>query len=98
MSTFKAKASNSMLVKFGDLQGRPCCTPRSSPALHLAGVHFALGFALGIVLVFCLLLVINLWNSLPDEIVTADSVNSFKNGIDFHLREYMFSTGFNLYY
>ena len=42
--------------------------------------------------------VINLWNSLPDEIVTADSVNSFKNGIDFHLREYMFSTGFNLYY
>ena len=42
--------------------------------------------------------IINLWNSLPDEIVTAESVNSFKNGIDSHLKEYMFSTGFNLYY
>ena len=50
MSAFEANASNSMLLKFGDLQGRPCCKPRSSPAPHLAGVHFALGFALGTVL------------------------------------------------
>ena len=34
--------------------------------------------------------VINLWNSLPDDIADAKSVNSFKNKIDSHFRDVMF--------
>ena len=34
--------------------------------------------------------VINLWNSLPDNIADAKSINSFKNKIDSHFRDIMF--------
>ena len=28
--------------------------------------------------------IVNIWNSLPEELVTASSLNSFKNGLDLH--------------
>ena len=36
--------------------------------------------------------VINNWNSLPNEIVTADSLNTFKNKIDKHFSDIMYKT------
>ena len=40
--------------------------------------------------------IINLWNNLPKEAVNAGSVNIFKNCIDFHFKEYMFSTSIEI--
>ena len=40
--------------------------------------------------------IINLWNNLPKEAVNAGSVNSFKNCIDFYLKDYMFSTSIEI--
>ena len=34
--------------------------------------------------------VINLWNSLPEEVVYASSLNMFKNKLDKHLQDYQF--------
>ena len=34
--------------------------------------------------------IVNLWNSLTDSIVCADSTNSFKNGLDSHWNEQMY--------
>ena len=42
--------------------------------------------------------IINLWNSLPERVVSAPSMNSFKNQIDIQLNEYKFITNFNVYY
>ena len=36
--------------------------------------------------------IINVWNNLPRKTVNAGSVNLFKNCIDVHFKEYMFST------
>ena len=36
--------------------------------------------------------IVNVWNKLPPNIVQSDSINIFKNQIDKHFREYMFST------
>ena len=43
--------------------------------------------------------IIDTWNNLPLKAVSAKSLNIFKNEIDFHLRNYMFSTkfSFNVY-
>ena len=35
--------------------------------------------------------IINCWNKLPSEIVSASSLNAFKNQIDKHLRKHMYS-------
>ena len=40
--------------------------------------------------------IINNWNNLPVDIVTSDSVNSFKNKIDDHFRHVMYSTDFEI--
>ena len=40
--------------------------------------------------------VINLWNSLPDFVVTADSVNMLKNYIDLLLDEYKYTVNFDI--
>ena len=32
--------------------------------------------------------VTNIWNNLPDHVVNADNVNSFKNCIDNHLKDF----------
>jgi len=42
--------------------------------------------------------VINIWNSLPFEVVTAKTVNSFKNKIDKALKDYTYQTNIELYY
>ena len=34
--------------------------------------------------------VVNCWNSLPEHIIEADSINSFKNKVDEHLKEKMY--------
>ena len=39
--------------------------------------------------------VINMWNKLPNSIVSSDSLNNFKNGVDNHFRELMYSTRLN---
>ena len=36
--------------------------------------------------------VINLWNGLPDKIVNATSLNSFKNAIDKHFHDLKYDT------
>ena len=40
--------------------------------------------------------VIDLWNGLPESIVTAGSLNLFKNGIDRHFREHIYSTAIHI--
>ena len=42
--------------------------------------------------------VINLWNSLPEKVVCAPTMDFFKNQIDIHLNNYKYITNFNLYY
>ena len=42
--------------------------------------------------------IINLWSSLPESIVSASTTNSFKNKLDLHLKDYKYTTNFNLYY
>ena len=39
--------------------------------------------------------VIDLWNSLPLHIVNSDSLNTLKNNIDSHFKEFMFTTHFS---
>ena len=38
-----------------------------------------------------------LWNSLPEDMVCADTVNSFKNKFDAYFKNYKYSTDINLY-
>ena len=40
----------------------------------------------------------NLWNNLPYKVVTAKSVNNFKNQIDKTLKDFIFQTNIKLYY
>ena len=35
--------------------------------------------------------VVNIWNQLPDHIVTASNINVFKNKIDVHFRDIMYT-------
>ena len=42
--------------------------------------------------------VTHIWNSLPCDIVCADSVNSFKNKFDVYFKDYMYCINFNLYF
>ena len=35
--------------------------------------------------------IINVWNNLPDPVVTAKSLNIFKNKVDTHFRDYKYS-------
>ena len=35
--------------------------------------------------------IINIWNDLPEKVVSAKSLNVFKNGVDTHFRAYMYS-------
>ena len=42
--------------------------------------------------------VVNLWNNLPIDVVTADNLNIFKSKIDLHLKDFMYTTNFDLYY
>ena len=42
--------------------------------------------------------VVNIWNGLPQEVVTAQSTNMFKNKIDKLLKNHMYSTNLELYY
>ena len=42
--------------------------------------------------------VVNIWNNLPPEVVSAPSTNSFKNKIDKLFNIHMYSTNLNLYY
>ena len=39
--------------------------------------------------------VVSLWNSLPNDVVTATSVNSFKNQLDNHWRSFMYDLDFS---
>ena len=39
--------------------------------------------------------VIDLWNNLPLHVVKSDSLNIFKNNIDRHFKDVMFTTDFN---
>ena len=41
--------------------------------------------------------VTNLWNSLPDKVVNASSINTFKNKLDSHLHKYMYSTQIDIW-
>ena len=41
--------------------------------------------------------VVNLWNNLPSEIVNADNINAFKNKLDSHLKDCIYSTNLTLY-
>ena len=41
--------------------------------------------------------VINLWNSLPEEVVYAPSLNIFKNKIDKHLQDYQFRINIDIW-
>ena len=43
-------------------------------------------------------IIINLWNSLPEKVVSADSLNSFKNQIDKHFNKYRFLTDIEFLY
>ena len=38
--------------------------------------------------------IINKWNNLPNKVVSADSLNSFKNRIDTHFRDIMYKTDY----
>ena len=40
--------------------------------------------------------IINVWNRLPNEVVNAKTINSFKNLIDKTLNEYMYATNINI--
>ena len=42
--------------------------------------------------------VVNVWNKLPENIVNSETLNSFKNKIDSHFMEYVFSNHINVYY
>ena len=42
--------------------------------------------------------VVNIWNNLPAEVVSATTTNSFKNKIDKFFNMHMYSTNLNLYY
>ena len=42
--------------------------------------------------------VVNLWNNLPADVVSAPTTNSFKNKIDKLFKDHMYSTNLNLYY
>ena len=42
--------------------------------------------------------IINLWNSLPMDLVNAKSINSFKNKIDIILNVHMFTTNYRSYH
>ena len=35
--------------------------------------------------------IINIWNDLPNQIVNAESLNVFKNRVDFHFRKFLYS-------
>ena len=41
--------------------------------------------------------VINTWNKLSDRVVGAGSLNTFKNAVDDHFRNFMYSTNLNFY-
>ena len=41
--------------------------------------------------------VVNLWNNLPSDIVNADNINAFKNKLDSHLKDCIYSTNLTLY-
>ena len=41
--------------------------------------------------------VVNLWNSLPSDIVNASSINLFKNRLDKHLSKHMYATNLSIY-
>ena len=40
--------------------------------------------------------IINNWNSLPNNVVNAETINSFKNRLDKHWSEYQYKTNFKL--
>ena len=40
--------------------------------------------------------IINKWNNLPGKIVEAKSLNSFKNHIDYHFKDYIYDINFNV--
>ena len=42
--------------------------------------------------------IVNDWNSLPNQVVSADSLNSFKNKIDIHFRDIMYKIYFRAEY
>ena len=42
--------------------------------------------------------IVNLWNSLPADVVNAKSVNNFKNKIDVHFRTCTYEIDLGLYY
>ena len=37
--------------------------------------------------------IINHWNNLPHKVVNVESINAFKNGLDKHFREIIYSLG-----
>ena len=41
--------------------------------------------------------VVNLWNSLPTEVVYASSLNIFKNKLDNHLQNYKYKTNLDIW-
>ena len=41
--------------------------------------------------------IINTWNALPNDVVNAITVNSFKNKIDAYFRNYIYRTDLNSY-
>ena len=40
--------------------------------------------------------IINVWNQLPMDIVSADSLNVFKNKIDSHFKEHIYQINFKI--
>ena len=41
--------------------------------------------------------IVNVWNNLPYKVVNADSTNSFKNNLDKHMKQYIYSINLSLY-
>ena len=41
--------------------------------------------------------IVNVWNNLPYEVVNADTTNCFKNKLDKHMKQFIFTTNLTLY-
>ena len=41
--------------------------------------------------------IVNVWNNLPHDVVNADTTNSFKNKLDKHMKQFIYSTNLTLY-
>ena len=41
--------------------------------------------------------IINLWNKLPEDVVSADSINTFKNKVDVFLKEYTYQINLDIF-